>query len=57
MLLNTLQFGAGGKCVLAFEEEQQWLRATWTGLVGNHEAMQGAKHIWARSSPWLVPTC
>jgi hypothetical protein len=43
MLINSLQFGAGGQCVLTFEEEDQWLRATWTGLVGNHEAMQGAQ--------------
>jgi hypothetical protein len=51
MLLNTLQFGAGGKCVLAFEEEQQWLRATWTGLVGNHEAMEGAKAYLGKVKP------
>jgi hypothetical protein len=42
MLINSLQFGAGGQCVLTFEEDQ-CLRATWTGLVGNHEAMQGAQ--------------
>jgi hypothetical protein len=51
MLLNTLQFGAGGKCVLAFEEEQQWLRATWTGLVGNYEAMQGAQAYLGKVKP------
>ncbi|MDF7815254.1 hypothetical protein [Hymenobacter sp. YC55] len=42
MLLNSLQFNSGGNCVLHYEESEQWLYATWSGLIGNHEAMQGA---------------
>ena len=51
MLLNSLQFGAGGQCLLFYEEAEQWLRATWSGLVGNHEAQQGASAYLARVAP------
>lgn len=52
MLINSLQFGAGGTCVLTFEEEDQWLRATWTGLVGNYEAMHGAQAYLEKVTPF-----
>jgi hypothetical protein len=42
MLINSVHFGSGGNCVLSYEESEQWLCATWSGLIGNHEAMQGA---------------
>ncbi|UOG73331.1 hypothetical protein MTX78_14485 [Hymenobacter tibetensis] len=42
MLLDSLQFGSGGTCVLHYEESEHWLYATWSGLIGDHEAMQGA---------------
>lgn len=43
MLLNSVNFSSGGSCVLSYEESEQWLYATWSGLIGNHEAMQGAR--------------
>jgi hypothetical protein len=42
MLLSSVNFGSGGNCTLSYEESEQWLYATWGGLIGNHEAMQGA---------------
>ncbi|MGI4869665.1 MAG: hypothetical protein ACRYFX_00650 [Janthinobacterium lividum] len=44
MLLSSLYFGSGGKCVLSYEEPEPWLCATWSGLIGNHEAMKGARN-------------
>lgn len=42
MLLNAIQFASGGSCVLQYEEAAQWLSATWSGLIGHAEAVQGA---------------
>ncbi|MGI4874555.1 MAG: hypothetical protein ACRYFX_25655 [Janthinobacterium lividum] len=42
MVLSSAHFGSGGKCVLRYEESEQWLYATWTGFIGNYEAMRGA---------------
>jgi hypothetical protein len=42
MLLSSVNFSSGGNCTLSYEESEQWLYATWSGLIGNHEAMQGA---------------
>lgn len=52
MLINSLQFGTGGRCLLTFEEQDQWLRATWTGLVNNHAAMQGARAYLTQAVPY-----
>ena len=52
MLINSLQFGTGGRCLLTFEEPDQWLRATWTGLINNYEAMQGARAYLTRVAPY-----
>lgn len=38
--------------MLTFEEQDQWLRATWSGLVGNYEAMQGAKAYLDKVAPF-----
>jgi hypothetical protein len=58
MLLSSVQFGSGGNCTLSYEESAQWLYATWSGLIGNHEAMQGALHyldkVAAHPSPFLL---
>ncbi|MGI4762323.1 MAG: hypothetical protein ACRYF0_16555 [Janthinobacterium lividum] len=43
MILNVLHFKAGGQCKLVFDETDHWLQAIWSGLVDNHEAVQGAK--------------
>ncbi|MDF7815715.1 hypothetical protein [Hymenobacter sp. YC55] len=50
MLLSSLQFSSGGKCVLDYDEAEQWLHATWSGLIGNHEAMQGALSYLAKAA-------
>lgn len=44
MLLSSVHFSSGGNCVLSYEESEQWLYATWSGLIGNHEAMLGARN-------------
>ena len=44
MLISSVHFGSGGNCVLSYEESEQWLQATWSGLVGDYEAMQGARN-------------
>lgn len=58
MLLNSTHFHSGGECVLSYEESEQWLAATWSGLIGNHEAMQGALNylhkVAAHPSPFLL---
>lgn len=58
MLLSSTHFGSGGSCVLSYEETEQWLHATWSGPIGNHEAMQGARHyltkVVAHPSPFLL---
>jgi hypothetical protein len=51
MIINSLTFGAGGHCVLTYEEDDHWLRATWSGLVGNYEAMLGATAYLERVAP------
>jgi hypothetical protein len=42
MLLKSLAFATGGQCVLSYEKNDGWLRATWTGYVSTADAMQGA---------------
>lgn len=42
MLLKSLAFATGGQCVLSYEKNDGWLRATWTGYVNTVDAMQGA---------------
>lgn len=42
MLLSSVNFSTGGTCVLSYDESAQWLYATWSGLIGDSEAMQGA---------------
>ena len=58
MLLSSIYFGSGGNCVLSYEESQQWLQATWSGLIGNHEAMRGGlnylANVAAHPSPFLL---
>jgi hypothetical protein len=44
MLLSSVHFGSGGDCILSYDESAQWLSATWSGLIGNHEAMEGARN-------------
>ena len=44
MLLSSVNFSTGGKCVLSYDESAQWLYATWSGLIGDSEAMQGARN-------------
>jgi hypothetical protein len=43
MLLSHSMPGSNGdKCILSFEESEQWLRATWRGFVDMDVALRGA---------------
>jgi hypothetical protein len=44
MLLSSVNFSTGGKCVLSYDESAQWLYATWSGLIGDLEALEGARN-------------
>lgn len=44
MLLHSLPDADGSRCMLTFEEADQWLRATWRGYVDPAEALRGAEH-------------
>jgi hypothetical protein len=58
MVLSSIYFGLGGNCILSYEESPQWLPATWSGLIGNQEAMRGAlnylDNVAAYPSPFLL---
>lgn len=42
MLLSSLPDSDGSRCLLTFDEANQWLRATWCGFVDTEEALRGA---------------
>ena len=59
MLLNTnIDPRDHSTCVLTFDEEEQWLQATWRGFVDSAEALAGATsylaHAARRPSPYLL---
>jgi len=44
MLLSSLPDADGSRCILTFDEANQWLRATWRGFVDTDEALHGANN-------------
>jgi hypothetical protein len=42
MLLKALTFETGGHCILSYEKQQGWLRATWAGYITTPDALNGA---------------
>lgn len=42
MLINSLHGVDGSRCTLTFEEDDQWLQATWRGFIDPEEAFRGA---------------
>ena len=44
MLINSLPDTDGSRCMLSFDEKNQWLRATWRGFVDMGEALRGAEN-------------
>ena len=59
MLLNfDLDPRDSSTCRLTYEEDHQWLRATWSGYVDPLEAMRGAEaylqHATRQPSPYLL---
>lgn len=55
MLIHSLADADGSRCVLVFEEQNQWLRATWHGLVDTAEATRGAESYLAKVGPFHCP--
>jgi len=58
MLLGSLHDADGSRCTLTYEEQDDWLRATWYGYVDAAEALRGAEqylaHAGARPCPYLL---
>ena len=58
MPIHVLKDTDGSRCVLTWEEPQQWRRATWRGFVDLGEAMRGAEsyldHAGAFRSAYLL---
>ena len=52
MLINTLSFQTGGQCVLSLEQDEGWLRATWSGYITSDDALNGAANYLARVGPF-----
>lgn len=51
MILHSLRDpGDGSSCTLIFDEQHDWLRATWKGFVDNGEAARGAESYLAKLS-------
>ncbi|HEX8329387.1 MAG TPA: hypothetical protein VF629_17760 [Hymenobacter sp.] len=44
ILLSSLPDTDGSRCVLAYDEAEHWLRATWRGFVDMAEAQRGASN-------------
>lgn len=58
MHLNTLPDTDGSRCILALDEANGWLRATWRGFVDMDEALRGAdnylRHLAGLHCPYLL---
>lgn len=55
MLINSLPDADGSRCTLTFEEDDQWLRATWRGYVDPLEAMRGAQNYLDKERDFSCP--
>ncbi len=44
MLITSLPDLDGSRCTLTYDEQNHWLRATWTGFVDVWEAQRGAQN-------------
>jgi hypothetical protein len=55
MLINSLPDADGSRCTLTFEEDDQWLRATWRGYVDPVEAMRGAQNYLDKERDFMCP--
>jgi hypothetical protein len=51
MLLKSLSFNTGGKCILAYEKNAGWLRATWSGYIHPADAIVGAQNYLEHVGP------
>lgn len=49
MQINSLPDVDGSRCTLSFDEQNQWLRATWRGFVDQAEAVRGADNYLAHA--------
>ncbi|OUJ70039.1 hypothetical protein [Hymenobacter crusticola] len=58
MILGALRAVDGSRRTLTYEEQDQWLRATWHGYVDPVEAMSSAEqylaHAGVRPCPYLL---
>lgn len=44
MQINSLPDTNGSRCILTYDEQNRWLRATWRGFVDSDEAWRGANN-------------
>ena len=52
MLLNSLSFQTGGLCALSLEQQDGWLRATWSGYITTDDALSGALNYLEQVGPF-----
>ncbi|SNR80088.1 hypothetical protein [Hymenobacter mucosus] len=55
MLISNLVDSDGSRCTLTFEEDNQWLRATWRGFIDQTEAMRGATNYLEKAVGYSFP--
>jgi hypothetical protein len=55
MLIHSLADADNSRCVLVYEEANQWLRATWIGHVDPAEAQRGAESYLAKVGAFHCP--